>query len=273
MTILVTGATGNVGRPLVAQLLAAGHSVRALTRDPARADLPRGAEVVTGDLADASTLTGVFTGVTAAHLINFNGKDGSPLTNGDEIAALAVQAGTRKVTVLKGERDRSPLEEAVDAAGLEWTALAPGEFMSNALEWATSIRAEGVVREAFGDVRSALVHDADIASVAATVLTTPGHGGRQYMVTGPEALTHAEKVRIIGSVLGTEITYVELTREEAVRRWQEQGYPEEFIAFFLDLMDNPVEEARTVQPTVEQVTGEPARTFEQWVRENAAAFR
>lgn len=270
MTILVTGATGNVGRHLVAQLVESGHRVRALSRNPATANLPAEAEVVAGDLTDAASLTAAFDGVTAAHLINFNGADGSPLTNGAEI--LAAAKGVEKVTILKGERDKSPLEEAVEASGLEWTAIAPGEFMSNVLEWADSIRTEGVVREAFGDVQSALVHDADIAAVAATALTTSGHAGKLYMVTGPEALTHADKVRILSEVLGRDIKYVELSRDEAVQRWRGFGYADEFIAFFLDLMDNPVEEARTPQPTVEDVTGKPTRPFAQWVRENAAAF-
>jgi uncharacterized protein YbjT (DUF2867 family) len=74
----------------------------------------------------------------------------------------------RKVTVLKGDVTKSPLEEVVEASGLEWTHLSPVEFMSNALEWAESVRKAGVVREAFADVKSAMIHEADIASVAAT---------------------------------------------------------------------------------------------------------
>ncbi|ALG11799.1 NmrA family NAD(P)-binding protein [Kibdelosporangium phytohabitans] len=272
MTILVTGATGTVGRFLVTQLLAEGHRVRALTRDPAKADLPSGVEVVAGNLADTATLTEVFTGVTAAHLINFDGADGSPLTNGDEIAALAKKAGVARMTVLKGELGHSPLEESLAGAGVEWTALAPGEFMSNALELAPGIRTESVVREPFGDMPSALIHPADIAAVAAVALTAPGHAGKLYMLTGPQALTPVDKVRIIGSVLGRDIRYVELTREEAVQQWRRYGTADETIDFFLDLVDNPVEEARTVQPTVQQVTGKPPRTLAQWVRENAAAF-
>ncbi|MCE7010433.1 NAD(P)H-binding protein [Kibdelosporangium philippinense] len=272
MTILVTGATGNVGRPLVAQLLADGHGVRALTRDPASANLPSSVEAVKGELTDAASLTAAFDGVMTAHMINFNGVDGSPLTNGDEIMAVAKAAGTSRVTVLKGELTKSPLEEAVEASGLEWTALAPGEFMSNALDWADSIRTEGVAREGFGSFRSAMVHDADIAAVAAAALTRSGHSGKQYMVTGPESLTHGEKVRIISQVLGREITYIEMTKEEAIAKWRGCGYSEEYVAFFLDLMENPVEEATVPQPTVELVTGKPARPFAQWVRENAAAF-
>jgi uncharacterized protein YbjT (DUF2867 family) len=175
--------------------------------------------------------------------------------------------------VLKGEVDKSPLEEAVEVSGLQWTKLVPVEFMSNVLEWAGSVRAEGVVREAFADAKSALVHDADIASVAATALTGDGHHGKEYWLTGPEAMTHQEKVKTISDVLGREIQYVELAKDEVVRQWQQSGFGADDIEFFLAMRTNPPEAGYTVQPTVEQVTGQPARTFEQWVRQNAAAFR
>ncbi|WP_338785131.1 NAD(P)H-binding protein [Streptomyces sp. DG1A-41] len=272
MTILVAGATGNVGRPLVEQLLASGHQVRALTRNPQKADLPAGAEAVAGNLADTASLAQAFDGVTAAHLISFSGEDFSPLTNGTEIADLARKAGVRRVTVLKGDLEKSPLEQAVEASGLEWTHLSPVEFMSNALEWAESVKSEGVVREAFAEAKSAMVHEADIAAVAAVALTSDGHAGQEYWLTGPEALTPPDKVRVIAEVLGREVRYVELSQDEIVGQWREQGYSDGDIEFFVTMRTNPPEAGYTVLPTVEKVTGKPARTFAQWVRENAAAF-
>lgn len=272
MTILVAGATGNVGRPLVEQLLAAGHRVRALTRNPDKANLPADAEVVADNLAETASLSAAFEGVSAAHLINFNGADFSSLTNGAEIVDLAKRAGVRKVTVLKGDVTNSPLEEAVEAGGLEWAYLAPVEFMSNALEWAESVRTEGVVREAFPGAKSAMIHEADIAAVAATALTSDGHAGQEYWLTGPQALTPPEKVRTISDVLGREVRYVELTRDEVVAQWRQTGYSDEDIEFFLAMRTNPPQAGYTVLPTVENVTGKPARTFAHWVQENAAAF-
>jgi uncharacterized protein YbjT (DUF2867 family) len=270
--ILVTGATGNVGRPLIDQLLAAGHRVRALTRDPARAGLPDGVEVVAGNLADTDSLSVAFDGVGAAHLITFDGADFSPLQNGEEIADVAKRAGVRRVSVLKGDPDKSPLEQALEAAGLECAYLAPVEFMSNALEWAESVRTEGVVREAFPEAKSAMIHEADIAAVAAVALTADGHAGQEYWLTGPEALTAPEKVRVIGEVLGREVRFVELSQDEIVAQWRAEGYSDADVAFFLAMRTDPPIAGDTILPTVEQVTGRPARTFAQWVRENAAAF-
>ncbi|WP_018216016.1 MULTISPECIES: NAD(P)H-binding protein [Salinispora] len=271
MTILVAGATGNVGRPLVAQLLAAGHQVRGLTRNPAKANLPEGTEVVAGNLSDTDSLAKAFEGVTAAHLITF-GDDFAPLTNAEEIVALAKKAGVRKVTVLKGDVTKSPLEEAVEAGGLAWTYLSPVEFMSNVLEWADSVKDEGVIREGFATSKSAMVHDADIAAVAAAALTADGHNGKEYWITGPEALTPPEKVKVISEVLGRDIKFIELSRDEIVSQWREQGFGDEDVEFFLTMRTNPPEAGYTVLPTVQEVTGKPARTFKQWVTENAAAF-
>ena len=263
--ILVSGATGNVGRPLVEQLLAAGHRVRALTRNPAKADLPAGAEVVAGDFTDAAALAAAFDGVAAAHLISFVG-------DGTEVAALAERSGVRKVTVLKGELTQSALEKALVASDLTWTFLAPVEFMANALTWAESVRSESVVREAFPATRSAMIHEADIAAVAATALTTDGHDKQEYVLTGPQALTLPEIVRTIADVLGREIRYVELTTDEVVAQWRREGHSADDLEFFLAMRTVPPEVGRKVLPTVEQVIGAPPRTFAQWVRDNAATF-
>ncbi|MEO3796531.1 NmrA family NAD(P)-binding protein [Nonomuraea sp. B10E15] len=273
MTMLVTGATGTVGRHVVEELLEAGRQVRALTRNPAKAALPEGVEVVAGDLADPRSLGGVFDGVTGVHFINFAGDDYAALPDGAELVALAAKAGVRRATVLGGREDGT-LEQALAASDLEWTLLNPVEFMSNTLQWwARSVRTEGVVKEPFGDRLSALVHERDIAAVAAKVLAEGGHGGKAYTLTGPEAITAKEKAAILGSAIGKDVTFVELTADEARAKWAADGMGEQTIAFLIDALGNTPEIGYTVVPTVREITGREARGFAQWASENADAFR
>ena len=271
-TILVTGATGTVGVHLVEQLLAAGHRVRALSREPQSACLPEDVDVVRGDLGDVDSLVGVFDDVTAAHLITFDGSEFEPLTTGPEIVALAEKAGVRRMTVVGDDEEPSPMEVAIEASGLERVFLAPGEFMTDTLGWAARIKAEGVVREGFPDVPSSPVHEADIAAVAVVGLTGADHG-RTHRITGPESLTPRQRVRIIADVLGREVDLVELSRDDVVAGWRRRGYTEDAVKFLLRVRTDPPEAGYRVLPTVEEVTGVPARTFAQWVREHAEDFR
>ena len=270
--ILVSGATGTVGRQVVAELLARGHEVRALTRDAARATLPAGAEVVQGDLTEPDSLIPALEGVTGLHLITFGGASFAPLETGPRILELARAAGVRRVTVLHGGGP-SLLEDAVRAdEGVDWTVLMPVEFMANALEWAEQIVASNEVREPFVSRLSAMVHEGDIGAVAAVALTEEGHGGQEYVITGPELLTVADKVATIATARGRDITLVELTEEQAVAQWRAAGHPEDVIGFLLEVYGNTPEAGRTVVDTVEKVTGRPARTFGQWAAEHADAF-
>ncbi|MFF0312755.1 NAD(P)H-binding protein [Streptosporangium sp. NPDC004379] len=272
MTFLVTGATGTVGRHIMDELVRDGRRVRALTRDPGRAAVPAGVEVVAGDLTVTDSLVAAFDGVTAVHLINFGGDDYGLLRNGREIVDLAVKAGVRRVTVLGGW-DQGTLEPAVRASDLEWTFVRPTEFMSNALKWAEPVRTEGVVHEPFGDATTAVVHEADIAAVAATALAEGGHAGRTYGLTGPERLSTRDKVRVIGEVIGRPVEFVELTEEQARERMAAEGQPQELIDFLIGVFGDVPEEPNIVNDVVERVTGRPARTFAGWVAEHADAFR
>ncbi|RST13111.1 NAD-dependent epimerase/dehydratase family protein [Streptomyces sp. WAC05374] len=271
-THLVTGATGTVGRQVVAELLRLGRPVRALTRDPARAALPDGVEVVRGDLTDPDTLRAALDGVIGLHLITFGDAYFTPLETGPRIVELAREAGVRRITVLNGGGP-TPLEDAVRAGGIEWTVLMPVEFMGNALEWADGIRAADEVREPFTGRLSAMVHEGDIGAVAAVALTEDGHAGQEYVITGPEVLTVRDKAQAIAAARGREIRLVELSEAEAVERWRAEGRPQDVIDFLLEVYGDTPEVGRTVLGTVEKVTGRPARTFAQWARANAAAFR
>lgn len=271
MNFLITGATGRIGRLLVEQLHRAGHEVRALTRNAAKASFPEGVEVVVGDLTKPETLKTAMAGVTGIHLINFGGDDGAPLQTGQDIMALAEAAGVKRVTVLLGGQ-QGALEQAVQSSGLAWTFLQPVEFMSGMLDWAESIRAEGVVSIPFADRRTAIVHDADIAAVAAAVLADGGHAGQTLTITGGEVLTPCAMVHTISCVIGRDIQLNELSEAQARDQWAAQGFPPEVIDFFVWAHGNTPEIGYTVMPTIEQVTGRAPRTFAQWCDEHVEAF-
>jgi uncharacterized protein YbjT (DUF2867 family) len=272
MKILVTGATGRVGRYLVEQLHAQGHQVVALTRNPAKANFPAGVEAIAGDMTQPSTFAAALAGVSGLHLINFDGADYAPLQTGAEIIALAEKAGVKRVTVLMvGEK--TGVEEAVENSSLVWTLLQPVEFMTGMLDYAESIRTEGVVRTGFASRKSAIVHEADIAAVAARALTEDGHGGKTYPITGGEVLTPPEMVRIIGDAIGRKIEFIELSEAQAREKWKAQGFPDEVIEYFVWMFGNTPEIGYTVAPTVQQVTGQPPRTLAQWAAEFADSFR
>lgn len=271
MTVLVTGATGKVGRHIVSQLHEVGHPVRALSRAPARADLPAGVEVAAGDLTRPESLATALTGVTAAHLINFGGDDYAPLQTGPQLVELLSNAGVRKVTMLSGW-DESTLEPAVRDSDLAWTYLQPTEFMANALDWAEAIRTTGTIEQPRG-TRTPMIHEADIAAAAVAVLAgDDDHGGQAYPLTGPELLSVPDKLRHIGTAIGRGVRFVELSEAQAREKWAAEGMAPEMIDFYFEAFDVQ-DGSYPVTDAVPRLTGRPARTFAQWAVEHADAFR
>ncbi|HEY1177355.1 MAG TPA: NmrA family NAD(P)-binding protein [Phytomonospora sp.] len=264
MTILVTGATGNTGRHVVAELLKRGQAVRALTRDPARAKVPAGAEVVGGDHNDASTVS--FDGVTGLHITVTKGVAES----GPALVEKAVAAGVERITILWGGYV-GPAEEAVAASGVRWTRLEPEEFMANALDWRADI-AEGVVRAPFPDVLSAVAHEGDIGEIAAVALTEDGHDGLVHAVNGPEPLTAPQRVAILSAALGRELRYVETSRQDALDKLLAQGVSQADADYVVGWHEAPPERAYTPNDTIATVLGRAPRTFAEWAAENAGRF-
>ncbi|MEV7554317.1 NAD(P)H-binding protein [Amycolatopsis sp. NPDC089917] len=264
MTVLVTGATGNTGRHVVAELVRRGERVRALSRNPAEARLPAGVEVVQGTHTAPESLS--FEGVTRLHITATAGL----ADVGADLVKRAVDAGVRRMTIVWGGHV-GPTEQAMAESGAEWTRLEPQEFMSNTLTWADTIRDGGVVREPY-DFPSALVHEADIAAVAVTALLEDGHSGRAYNLTGPEVLTPRERVAVLSAALGRKIEFAELPHGQAIERLMATGVSREDAEYVIGWYGDPPAEASTVVDTVEKVTGRPARTFAQWVSEHLDRF-
>ncbi|MFF5446277.1 NmrA family NAD(P)-binding protein [Streptomyces sp. NPDC012888] len=269
MTTLVTGATGNTGRHAVAELVRRGERVRALTRDPAAAAgrLPAGVDLVAGTHTAPQHLGGALEGVDRLHVTVTAGL----AEVGPELVRRAVAAGVRRITVLWGGWV-GPVERAVAESGVEWTRLEPQEFMSNTLTWADSIRSEGVVREPY-DFPSALVHEADIAAVAAAALLDEGHAGRAYNLTGPEPLTPSQRIAVLSRLAGRDIAFVRITHEQAVDRLMATGVARADAEYVVGWYAKPTADSTTVDDTVERVTGRPARTFPDWAAEHAERFR
>ncbi|MEU3412633.1 NAD(P)H-binding protein [Streptomyces sp. NPDC006658] len=275
--ILVTGATGNVGRNLVRELLDAGARVRALTRDPRRAGLPDGVDVARGDLTDRESLAAALDGVERAFLFPVHGRLGPFLD-------AATRTGLKQVVLLSSQsvvdehlaRERmgrlnAADEQAVIASGVPWTFLRPGPFMVNDLPWAWGIKAEGVVRAAYGDAATAPVDERDIAAVAARALLDDEHIGRAHELTGPESLTQAERVRILGRVLGRELRFEELAPEAARERMTRHLEPET-VDSLLRMYARQSGTTVPVSTAVRDVTGRPAHTYAEWAAHHAGDF-
>ncbi|MFB9661868.1 SDR family oxidoreductase [Glycomyces mayteni] len=270
MTIVVTGATGNVGRSLVEELAAAGHRVRAVTRDPAGARFPEGVEAVAGDFADPASLERALDGATALHLMTTYGPKNETVPGSAQLASAALAAGVKRVSLLWNGY-RGAVEEAF--AALNAVELQPGEFMSNALTWAEEIRESGTVSEPFAHIGHAPVHEADIAAVAAVALTTDALAGQQIPLTGPGVVTVPEQVAAIAAAAGRDVAFTALNEDQGRLRMQALGYDEGAIDYVMGWRADPPGWTLRPSDTVELVTGRPARTFDDWAREHADAFR
>jgi uncharacterized protein YbjT (DUF2867 family) len=282
MTILVTGAAGNVGRLVVEGLLAAGENVRVLTRNP-RTVFPPGVEVAVGDLEAPASLEHAFGGAERMYLFPV------PAT-AREVVARARRAGVRRAVVLSSGAVTAgvdtgfhlPVERAVEESGLEWTHVRPGEFALNKLWlWGPSIRAERVVRDPFPDAAWFPTHERDIADVAVAALLEDGHAGAAYDVNGPELIGNRAQVRAIAAAIGQDIRHERVTPEQARERYLRQGgfaaANAAFLLGFTDYSGDPAPDAGVAPParalpTCEPVTGRPGRTFAEWARDHAGDF-
>ncbi|WP_181772552.1 NAD(P)H-binding protein [Amycolatopsis pittospori] len=273
--IVVTGATGNVGRRLVDTLVAAGEGVTAVSRKISAADVPDGVRTVQADLAVPDGLTRAFDGADRLFLLT----SGDFLAAGGDVAEVvsaAREAGVRRIVLLSSQgvgsgRHAPAFEEAVKASGLEWTVLRPGGFASNAFQWARSVRAERMIAVPFGDVALPVIDPADIADVAAAVLRESGHEGRSYVLTGPEPISPRGQAAAFAEALGEPVRFAELTEGQA-RTAMLEFMPPVVVEATLAILGSPTDDEKQVSPDVERVLGRPGRTFGEWAARNAAAF-
>jgi len=277
--ILVTGATGNVGRRVVERLVTGGHGVRAVTRDPSRAALPAEVETVAADLADPETLRPHLDGVDAVFLVWPFVDPAITAQLVPEVAKVLGSAGSpRIVYVSAASAEADPesfwavVERAVVASGLPWTMLRPTGIATNTLGWAAPIRAEGVVRWPYGAAARSMVHEDDIAAVAVEALTSDRHNQQTYVLSGPETVTQAEQVRLIGAAIGRDLRWEEVpadaVRPMLVAAMGNAAFADLALASWAELVGTP----EPVTDDVARVLGRPARTFADWAADHAADF-
>jgi uncharacterized protein YbjT (DUF2867 family) len=282
--ILITEATGMVGSEVVKRLSAQGIQVRAVTRDPRKADAHRLPHVqfVQGDFEDVDSMRRACAGVDRAFLLT----NATERTEQQQIAftRVAHQSGVRHIVKLsqlhadassRGRflRYHAAVEAAVQASGLTFTFLRPNLYMRGLLNFRQSIQEKSAFFAAAGDARISAVDVRDLADVAVAALTTPQHDNKTYALTGPKALTFAEVADQLSKAVGRTITFVDVPPESmraalaelGFPAWQADGLLEEFAMYRRG-------EAAEVEPGVREALGRLPRSFDEFARDYAPLF-
>ncbi|KOU35064.1 SDR family oxidoreductase [Streptomyces sp. WM6378] len=280
--IVVTGATGNVGRTLAGLLAEAGKETVAVSRRPQLTGLPAGVRHVRADVGDSASMRPALEGADALFVLlggelNSRGESPGALLN------VAEEAGVERVVLLSSQINSTrpqalshtrlrEFEAAVRASALDFTILRPSGFASNAFAWAEPVRTKRTVFAPFGDVALPVIDPADIAAVAAAALLEDGHTGLTYELTGPEAISPRRQAAVISEALGEAVTFVELSREDA-HAHMARFMPQEVIDGTLDILGVPLPAEQEISPDVEKVLHRPANPFGKWVARNLPAFQ
>ncbi|BDT97665.1 MULTISPECIES: NAD(P)H-binding protein [Nocardia] len=276
---VIIGATGTVGREVVAQLRATDTAVTAVTRDAGRAQMPPGTVVVQADPAVPSIPAKTWNGVEGVLL-----SSRAVTASAADILSAASDHGVRRVVVISASTVEYPageprfmagfraLEAAAEASGLAWTALRCADFDANTLAWVPQLQTGDVVRGAYGKAATSPIHESDIAAVAVRALTEDGHEGRRYLLTGPESLTQYDKVRILGEITGRDLSFLELTPEQVRAGMTAQGLPAEVPDRLLGSLSDYARVPGPTTGTVGELLGRPALDFAAWAAEHTVAF-
>jgi uncharacterized protein YbjT (DUF2867 family) len=281
--IVVTGATGNVGRPLVELLRLAGANVRAVTRNP-DASFPEGTAVTLGDVRLAGTMEAALRGATGLFL---NARAVGPVAA--DLVRFARAQGVERIVALSAINVDDPLdrqpsrhrgdlnretERVAMESGLEATSLRASMFASNTIGlWGGQIRASDIVRGAHAASAWAPIDERDIAEVAVGALLTNRLVGQRPELTGAASLTHAEMIAVIGEAIGRPLRYEEVPPHVARAALVSGGLPAPFAEALLALQADAATRPALTTRGVESILGRPARSFSRWARDHAGAFR
>jgi uncharacterized protein YbjT (DUF2867 family) len=281
--ILVTGATGTVGRHVVRLLQQGGHPARAMTRGRPGHAPPPGVEVVQADFDVPASLRRAVTGVRAVFLLT---APAAPTPDHDlALLAAARSAGVSSVVKLSaigtGERFgaatvggwHQSAEDAVRSSGLAWTVLRPSSFASNCLHWAPAIRAGMPVHDLTGEGSQGVIDPSDVAAIAVAGLTDPAHAGKTYTLTGPELLRVSDQASQLATVIGRRVVTADLPPDAARQQLLASGMPAAAVdATVLGSAWVRAGHNAVLTDDVEKVLGRPPATFLDWARHHREAF-
>ncbi|MFE1593031.1 NAD(P)H-binding protein [Nocardia sp. NPDC058705] len=266
MKILVTGATGNIGRMVVDHLVSLGaDDIRALSNHPERTAFPPEVEVVEGYLKRPASLPAAFEGIDRMYLA-------PSLETVTAVVDLAHRAGVGHIVDLSGDDTTQwqPIAQAVEKSGVGWTHLYTGEFMENTTDWVAQIRATSEVREPYPDSANAPIAMDDIARVAATILLGTGHLGMTYNLTGPETLTRASLLQHLAEAIDRDLSLVTVSPHEYIALLEPTMG--DFAPWYVEGLATRVDNPQLATTTVADLTGY-ATTFAAWAAANADLFR
>jgi uncharacterized protein YbjT (DUF2867 family) len=281
--IVVTGATGTIGKDVVKELREMDARFRVVARDPEKARKLLGdVQIVRGDLGDRASLDAAFEGGTKLFLLG----PGSPTQVADQHNAIEAAKAAGVTHVVRSSAFVSDQESAVSLgrwhgqtdnelrrSGLKWTILQPEAFMQNLLGSAGTIKQQGAIYGTAKDGKIAMIDARDIARVAARALVDPGHEGKTYVLTGPEAIDYARVAETFSHVLGRPVKYVDLAPEQARLGMLGTGLPEWLVDILLALSSiYAAGRGARLTDAVEQVGGTKPRTIAQFVRDHVLAF-
>jgi uncharacterized protein YbjT (DUF2867 family) len=281
--MLICGGTGAIGAEVTRQLIAAGQRPRVFVRGAEKAKRFEGkVDLALGDLSDAAALDAAMKGVERVFLLA-TGPEMVKLEAG--AIAAAKRAGVGHVVLLSvagaeggairlGRWHREGELALIDAK-IPYTILRPVNFMSNALEWAATIKAQGSIFLPAGSGRAAYIDPADVGAVAVkALLSGAAHIGKEYVLTGPESLSTADLAALFAKALGRPVQHVDVPADAFAKQLLQFGLPQEIVAAFGEMYE--VLRAGGLAfatPTVEEVLGRKPATFQSWLERNLAAFR
>ncbi len=279
--ILVTGATGHIGRELISLLLEAGQPIRVLVRDEHKvAHLDACIERAVGDFDKPETLLTTMKGVERLFLLTYETRQDLNVLEAAKkmgvrhiVKLSTLEATEHKIKVGKWHYER---EELIRVSGIDWTFLRPGMFMSNSIDWwAESIKGQGSVFFPGGKKgKVAPIDPRDVAEVAALALTRPGHSEQAYELTGSELFTIGEMVQVISQALGKPIQYVDIPPIAAKLFMLRTGMDKTLVNALMEMLASLRKgEGAVVTNTFQRLTGHLPRTFEAWCREHIVAFQ